>query len=171
MSIGEDRIAARNVERAMMIMVAAMLLLPAIDALAKVLAATVPAGLIAWSRFAFQTSLLAPAAMQKRRTAQRGLQGKGDLYANTRMQHSHAAASTHARPPKPRKAARCAHPHKYATTHFRPRRRARVRTCSQQHHPTRTARQESLTRTHGAQGGAGKRAHIGGRATAATCSP
>ena len=89
MSIGEDRIAARNVERAMMIMVAAMILLPAIDALAKVLAATVPAGLIAWSRFAFQTSLLAPAAMQKRRTAQRGLQlthaARGALLALTTL--------------------------------------------------------------------------------------
>ena len=48
----------------MMIMVAAMLLLPAIDALAKVLAATVPVGLIAWSRFAFQTALLAPVRLE-----------------------------------------------------------------------------------------------------------
>ena len=37
MSIGEDRIAARNVERAMMIMVAAMLLLPAVLCLIVVL--------------------------------------------------------------------------------------------------------------------------------------
>ncbi len=57
----------------MMIMVAAMLLLPAIDALAKVLAATVPVGLIAWSRFAFQTALLAPSALKQRSGWQRGL--------------------------------------------------------------------------------------------------
>jgi S-adenosylmethionine uptake transporter len=69
----ENDAAARNVERAMAIMVVAMLLLPAIDALAKVLAATVPVGLIAWSRFAFQTVSLAPAALKRHGGSQRGL--------------------------------------------------------------------------------------------------
>ncbi len=50
----------------MLIMIAAMLLLPAIDALAKVLAATVPVGLIVWSRFAFQSLSLAPSALKRR---------------------------------------------------------------------------------------------------------
>ena len=45
MSAREDNVAERNVELAMLIMVVAMLLLPAIDALAKVLSATVPVGL------------------------------------------------------------------------------------------------------------------------------
>ena len=69
----ESRAPTRNVERAMVIMVVAMLLLPAIDALAKVLAATVPVGLIAWSRFAFQTASLAPAALKQRKGSKRGL--------------------------------------------------------------------------------------------------
>lgn len=60
-------IAPRQVELAMAIMVAAMLLLPAIDAIAKVLTATVPIGLIAWSRFFFQTIFLAPVALPRRR--------------------------------------------------------------------------------------------------------
>ena len=89
MGVSEDGVAERNVERAMLIMVAAMLLLPAIDALAKVLAATVPAGFIAWSRFAFQTTLLAPAALRKRHGAQRGLQtthaARGALLALTTL--------------------------------------------------------------------------------------
>ena len=89
MGVSEDGVAERNVERAMLIMVAAMLLLPAIDALAKVLAATVPAGFIAWSRFAFQTTLLAPAALRKRHGAQRGLQtthaARGMLLALTTL--------------------------------------------------------------------------------------
>lgn len=73
----------------MVIMVAAMLLLPAIDALAKVLAATVPVGLIVWSRFAFQTALLAPAALRRRDTSQRGLwrvhAARGTLLAATTL--------------------------------------------------------------------------------------
>lgn len=73
----------------MMIMVAAMLLLPAIDALAKVMAATVPVGLIVWSRFAFQTVLLAPAALRRRDTSQRGLwrvhAARGTLLAVTTL--------------------------------------------------------------------------------------
>ena len=74
MSAREDNVAERNVELAMLIMVFAMLLLPAIDALAKVLSATVPVGLIVWSRFAFQTTLLAPDALRKQHSAQSGLQ-------------------------------------------------------------------------------------------------
>lgn len=73
MSVSENGAPARNVERAMLIMIAAMLLLPAIDAVAKVLAATVPVGLIVWSRFAFQTALLAPSALQRHGTSQPGL--------------------------------------------------------------------------------------------------
>ena len=75
MSAREDNVAERNVELAMLIMVVAMLLLPAIDALAKVLSATVPVGLIVWSRFAFQTTLLAPDALRKQHSAQ-----SGDVY-------------------------------------------------------------------------------------------
>ncbi len=65
--VAEARVATRNVERAMVIMIAAMLLLPGIDALAKLLAATVPVGVITWSRFAFQSILLGPAALSRRR--------------------------------------------------------------------------------------------------------
>lgn len=85
MSLNDDRAAARNVERAMLIMVVAMLLLPAIDALAKVLAATVPAGLIAWSRFAFQSALLAPAALKMRHSAQPVHAARGALLAVTTL--------------------------------------------------------------------------------------
>lgn len=73
MPVTENRLPTRNVERAMLIMIVAMLLLPAIDALAKVLAATVPVGLIVWSRFAFQAALLAPSALRQHGTSQRGL--------------------------------------------------------------------------------------------------
>ena len=44
----------------MILMISAMLLLPAIDAIAKGLAGSVPPGQIAWSRFFFQLLLLAP---------------------------------------------------------------------------------------------------------------
>lgn len=57
----------------MIIMIAAMLFLPAIDALAKVLAATVPVGLITWGRFAFQSVFLAPSAWSRRRDWQTAL--------------------------------------------------------------------------------------------------
>ena len=89
MSAREDNVAERNVELAMLIMVVAMLLLPAIDALAKVLSATVPVGLIVWSRFAFQTTLLAPDALRKQHSAQSGLQlthaTRGGLLALTTL--------------------------------------------------------------------------------------
>ena len=41
-------------------MVIAVLILPAIDAIAKLLSATVPAGQVAWARFVFQVLILAP---------------------------------------------------------------------------------------------------------------
>lgn len=59
----ENETTTRNVERAMLIMVVAMLMLPAIDAIAKYLSGTVPPGLIAWSRFVFQMVFLAPFAL------------------------------------------------------------------------------------------------------------
>lgn len=53
--------AAQEVEKGIVIMAAAMLLLPAMDAVAKTLTAHgVPAGQVAWSRFAFQVLYLAP---------------------------------------------------------------------------------------------------------------
>ncbi len=63
--VPESRDATRNVERAMMIMVFAMLLLPTIDAIAKLLSATVPSGVISWSRFVFQVAFLAPFAIPR----------------------------------------------------------------------------------------------------------
>lgn len=53
-------------ERAMLLMVVAMLMLPAIDAIAKSIGDTVPAGQVAWSRFAFQSLLMAPLALRVR---------------------------------------------------------------------------------------------------------
>ena len=44
-------------------MVAAMLLIPCMDALAKILVDSVPAGQIAWSRFFFQAIFLAPVVL------------------------------------------------------------------------------------------------------------
>lgn len=50
-------------ERAMLLMIAAMLLLPGIDAIAKYLSTTVSAGQVTWSRFAFQSLFMAPLAL------------------------------------------------------------------------------------------------------------
>ncbi len=50
----------RSVEIAVALMVIAILVLPAIDAIAKLLSATVPAGQVAWARFVFQVLLMAP---------------------------------------------------------------------------------------------------------------
>lgn len=47
-------------ELAMLLMLAAMLILPGIDAIAKWLSGAIPAGQIAWSRFFFQTLLMLP---------------------------------------------------------------------------------------------------------------
>ena len=44
----------------MAIMVAAMLFVPGMDAIAKLLSATVPPGQVAWARFFFQSAFLLP---------------------------------------------------------------------------------------------------------------
>ena len=53
----------RNLSRGILLMVLAMLLLPGIDAIAKGLLATLPAGEITWSRFFFQCLYLLPFVM------------------------------------------------------------------------------------------------------------
>ena len=63
-----QRAQGRDIETGMIIMVCAMLILPAIDTFAKLLAHTVQAGQVSWSRFAFQTVLLAPLALIKVRS-------------------------------------------------------------------------------------------------------
>jgi S-adenosylmethionine uptake transporter len=52
-------------QRAIAIMVPAMLMLPGIDAIAKFLADSVPAGQVAWARFAFQTLAMAPFVLRR----------------------------------------------------------------------------------------------------------
>ncbi len=52
--------AGTQTERAMVLMIIAMLILPGIDAIAKWLSPTIAAGQIAWSRFFFQTLLMLP---------------------------------------------------------------------------------------------------------------
>ncbi len=52
--------AGREVERGILLMVAAMLWLPFLDLLAKLLGETMASGQVAWSRFFFQALLLAP---------------------------------------------------------------------------------------------------------------
>ncbi len=52
--------AQQDVEKGILLMVVGMLLIPGIDAIAKSLSATVPAGQVAWSRFFFQTLYMAP---------------------------------------------------------------------------------------------------------------
>ena len=47
-------------------MVCAMLILPGIDAIAKLLGGIIPAGQIAWARFFFQVILLAPMVVWRR---------------------------------------------------------------------------------------------------------
>lgn len=59
--------AFQEVEKGILIMALAMLLLPGMDALAKTLSASMPAGQIAWSRFAFQVLYLAPFMVLGRR--------------------------------------------------------------------------------------------------------
>ncbi len=54
--------AGQEVEKGILLMVIAMLLIPGIDAIAKTLSATVPAGQVAWSRFLFQLLYMAPFA-------------------------------------------------------------------------------------------------------------
>ncbi|MGI9405814.1 MAG: DMT family transporter, partial [Hyphomicrobiaceae bacterium] len=59
-----------NVEKGMLIMAFAMLWLPLIDTFAKLLSDTVQAGQVSWSRFFFQTVLLAPLALMRVRSWQ-----------------------------------------------------------------------------------------------------
>ncbi|MGI9411208.1 MAG: DMT family transporter, partial [Hyphomicrobiaceae bacterium] len=59
-AVSAHRDEQQQVMLAMILMILAMLLLPAIDAIAKGLAGSVPPGQIAWSRFFFQLLLLAP---------------------------------------------------------------------------------------------------------------
>ena len=55
----------------MLLMVGAMLLLPAIDAIAKYLSASISAGQVTWSRFAFQSLFMLPLALRVWRHAPR----------------------------------------------------------------------------------------------------
>ncbi len=57
----------REVERGMLLMVGGVLVVPSIDALAKLLTGELPAGEIAWSRFLFQTLFMAPWALLRLR--------------------------------------------------------------------------------------------------------
>ena len=59
--------AFQEVEKGILIMAFAMLLLPCMDALAKILQDSMPAGQVAWSRFAFQVLYLAPFMVLGRR--------------------------------------------------------------------------------------------------------
>jgi S-adenosylmethionine uptake transporter len=60
-------VAGQDVEKGMLIMAVAMLLVPGMDAIAKLLAATVPPGQVAWSRFLFQTVFMLPVLLIWRR--------------------------------------------------------------------------------------------------------
>ncbi|WP_425450463.1 DMT family transporter [Virgifigura deserti] len=62
----------RDVETGILIMAAAMLMVPCMDAIAKTLAATVAPGQVAWARFFFQTIFLLPAVLTMRRKSARG---------------------------------------------------------------------------------------------------
>ncbi|MGI9406161.1 MAG: EamA family transporter [Hyphomicrobiaceae bacterium] len=61
---------SRDVEKGMLIMACAMLWLPLIDTFAKLASSHIEAGQISWSRFLFQTLLLAPLALMRIRTWQ-----------------------------------------------------------------------------------------------------
>ena len=52
--------AARSLSYGMVLMVVAMLMLPGIDAIAKLVSNTISAGQTAWARFFFQVLILAP---------------------------------------------------------------------------------------------------------------
>jgi S-adenosylmethionine uptake transporter len=77
----------RNVEFAIALMVIAVLILPAIDAIAKVLSTTIPAGQVAWARFIFQVAFLAPfvlSAYRRTPATNLGIQAlRGVLIATT----------------------------------------------------------------------------------------
>ena len=53
-------------------MALAMLLIPGIDAIAKLLSATLAPGQVAWGRFVFQTLLLLPLMLVTRRRVRSG---------------------------------------------------------------------------------------------------
>ncbi|MFY0612456.1 MAG: DMT family transporter [Hyphomicrobiaceae bacterium] len=56
----------RSVSRGMVLMILAMLMLPGIDALAKLVSGSISAGQTAWARFFFQVLLLAPFVLWQR---------------------------------------------------------------------------------------------------------
>ena len=62
----------REVEIGMGLMALAMLLIPGIDAIAKLLSATLAPGQVAWGRFVFQTVLLLPLMLATRRRIRSG---------------------------------------------------------------------------------------------------
>lgn len=66
-------IGARSLSQGMIFMVLAMLMLPGIDALAKLVSGSVSAGQTAWARFFFQIILLAPAIVWQGGLSQSGL--------------------------------------------------------------------------------------------------
>lgn len=76
---------ATEVETGMLLMTVAMILLPGIDAVSKLLTATLAPGQVAWGRFAFQTALLLPLMWltgQPMRTRQIGIHAcRGALIA------------------------------------------------------------------------------------------
>ena len=77
----------RRTEIAVALMVIAVLILPAIDAIAKLLSATIPAGQVAWARFIFQAAIMAPfvaAGYRRMPVANLGIQAlRGILIATT----------------------------------------------------------------------------------------
>lgn len=77
----------RNAEKAVALMVFAMLTLPAIDAIAKLLSETIAAGQISWARFIFQCAFLAPfvaAGLRRRKITRLCIQAlRGVLIAST----------------------------------------------------------------------------------------
>ena len=69
---------AANVELGIGLMAAAMLMVPGIDAIAKILSATLAPGQVAWGRFVFQTAVLLPFMCLTRR---RLLSGQAGIHA------------------------------------------------------------------------------------------
>lgn len=67
----------RSVSRGMVLMILAMLMLPGIDALAKLVSGSISAGQTAWARFFFQVLLLAPFVLW-----QRNLRWDANLWAH-----------------------------------------------------------------------------------------
>lgn len=66
MSHSEGAPQEHRISVAMGLMVAAMLILPGIDAIAKWLSSSIPAAEVTWSRFAFQSLFMAPLALRVR---------------------------------------------------------------------------------------------------------